>query len=154
MTWPKGADTVEALVESGELERVEASKDLARSILDDARRHLASARAISATDPLGAYALAYDAGRKALSAILEAQGLRATSKGGHIVLFDAAMAQFDPPLGGIIRPFNRMRARRNQVEYASTSNPIITSDEVLGDIPKSQDLLDLADKVLPQLDRF
>jgi hypothetical protein len=98
--------------------------------------------------------LLYDAARKAIVSILAAQGLRATSRGGHIVLFDAAMAQLDPPLGKLIRPFNRLRARRNQVEYASTTNPEVTTEEVLGDLVKAEGLVDLAGQVLPRMDAF
>lgn len=154
MTWERGSGAVQRLIHDGELERVTASRSQAELMLDDARRHIASAKTIASADPLGAYVLAYDAARKAIAAILEAQGLRATSKGGHIVLFDAAMAQFDPPLGKLIRPFNRMRIRRNQVEYASSSNPSVTTEEVLGDLDKSEALIELAEKVLPKLDAF
>lgn len=106
------------------------------------------------SDSLGAYVLTYDAARKAIAGVLEAQGLRATSRGGHVVLYDAAMAQFDPPLGSLIRPFNRMRARRNQVEYASSENPEIRPEEVLADLEKAAALIDMAERVLPQLDAF
>lgn len=154
MTWQKGRDTVQALIGRGELEHVKPSSDQADAMLGDARRHLESAKAIASTDPQGAYTLTYDAARKSLAAILEAQGLRATSRGGHIVLYDAALTQFDPPLGKLIRPFNRMRARRNQIEYASSENPEVTEEEVLDDIAKAEGLISLADKVLPQLDAF
>lgn len=154
MTWDKGSGSVQRLVDAGELQQVTASKDRAEAMLSDARRHLASASAIAASDPLGAYVLAYDAARKALASIFEAQGLRATAKGGHIVLFDAAMAQFDPPLGKLVKPFNRMRARRNQVEYASSENPEVTEEEVLADAERVRDLLDLAAQVLPRVDQF
>jgi hypothetical protein len=154
MTWPKGFDMVTRLIEAGELERVTASEEQARAMLADARRHLGSARAIVESDALGAYVLTYDAARKAIAGVLEAQGLRATSRGGHVVLYDAAMAQFDPPLGSLIRPFNRMRARRIQVEYASSENPEIRPEEVLADLEKAAALIDMAERVLPQLDAF
>jgi hypothetical protein len=70
------------------------------------------------------------------------------------VLYDAALAQFDPPLGKLIRPFNRMRARRNQIEYAASENPVVTEEEVAGNIAKAEGLIGLADRVLPQLDAF
>lgn len=154
MTWDKGSGSVQRLLDDRELERVTASSAQADAMLQAARRHLDSASSIASSDPLGAYVLTYDAARKAIASILQAQGLRATAKGGHIVLFDAAMAQFDPPLGQLIRPFNRMRARRNQVEYASSENPEVTSDEALSDVEKAQQLIDLANRVLPQLDQF
>ncbi|TDD49078.1 hypothetical protein E1263_32545 [Kribbella antibiotica] len=154
MTWDKGSGAIQFLLSEGRLERVTASLEQAEILVADARRHLVSASLISEADPLGAYVLTYDAARKSIAGILEAQGLRATAKGGHVVLFDAAMAQFDPPLGKLIRPFNRMRARRNQVEYASSSNPEVTTDEVLADIEKARDLINLATQVLPRVDEF
>lgn len=154
MTWDKGSGSISKLIHDGELERVTASLDQAEAMLAEARLHLESAAAIAQSDPLGAYVLTYDAGRKAIASVLEAQGLRATAKGGHIVLFDAAMAQFDPPLGKLIRPFNRMRARRNQVEYASSSNPGVTTEEVLADVEKARGLIELATQVLPRVSEF
>lgn len=47
-----------------------------------------------------------------------------------------------------------MRARRNQVEYASSSNPEVTTDEVLADVEKARDLINLAEQVLPRMDEF
>jgi len=64
------------------------------------------------------------------------------------------MAQLDPPLGGLIKPFNRMRARRNQMEYASSENPEVTSEEVIRDLERAREIIDLADKVLGQVDEF
>ena len=73
MTWTKGMDMVTRLIEAGELERVTASEVQARAMLVDARRHLGSARSIVESDPLGAYVLTYDAARKAIAGVLEAQ---------------------------------------------------------------------------------
>ncbi|WP_211675632.1 hypothetical protein [Ornithinibacter aureus] len=80
--------------------------------------------------------------RKALAAVLEAQGLRATATGGHVVLQDAMEAQFEPPLGHLFKPFNRMRMRRNQAEYASMDNPEVTAEEVLADLVKARGLVE------------
>ncbi len=63
MTWGKGAATITALLDAGMLQRVTASPDQARVMLDAARRHLASAAAIAPTDALGGCVLAYDAAR-------------------------------------------------------------------------------------------
>ena len=142
MGWAKGQDRIDGLVRAGFLQRVPASKRQALVLIADARRHLVSAETIAGTDPQGAYSLAYDAARKAMAAVYEAQGLRATSAGGHVVLHDAADAQFEPPLGHLFRPFNRMRVRRNQVEYASSENPQVTTDEALRDIALARKLID------------
>ena len=47
MTWQKGRDTLQALIDRGELERVTASGERAAAILADARRHLSSAGTIA-----------------------------------------------------------------------------------------------------------
>lgn len=142
MSWAKGQDRIDGFVRAGYLQRVPASKRQALALIADARRHLVSAETIAGTDPQGAYSLAYDAARKAMAAVYEAQGLRATSAGGHVVLHDAADAQFEPPLGHLFRPFNRMRVRRNQVEYASSENPQVNTDEALRDIALARKLID------------
>jgi hypothetical protein len=87
-------------------------------MIEPARRHLSSAGKIQATDPTMALAAAYDAARKACAALLETQGLRATSRGGHIALREAIMAQFaglpgTQPLAAL----DRLRRRRNAAEY-------------------------------------
>ena len=142
MPWDKGTREIERLVADQRLQRVPASVEAAGLMLEEARRHLASAGLLVDVDPQGAYTLLYDAARKGLAAVLLAQGLRATAKGGHVVLQDAMRAQFDPPLGHLFRPFNRMRQRRNQSEYASTENPEMTADEVRADLPKAHTLIE------------
>jgi hypothetical protein len=64
-----------------------------------------------------AYAAVYDAIRKALSALLQAQGLRATTKRGHLAVMDAMHAQFGPSMGAILRPVDRIRVTRHEDEY-------------------------------------
>ncbi|WP_236808213.1 hypothetical protein [Amycolatopsis albispora] len=86
------------------------------------RTHIASARLLIDSDPEGAYTLAYDGARRALAAVLQNQGLRATSRGGHIAVYEAVRAQLDPPLGSTLRPFNRMRIRRNEVAEKAIPN--------------------------------
>jgi hypothetical protein len=145
---------VDGLIERGEVERVPASAEHAEAELAQARTHLASARLLLATDPVGAYSLAYDAARKALAAVLMNQGLRATSRGGHVAVYETVKAQLDPPLGSLLRPFNRMRVRRNESEYRSAEAPAMTSDEVTDDLPKAQAIIDLAEKAMPHMGRY
>jgi hypothetical protein len=154
MRWQQGRELVDGMIARAELERVPASRDHADLLLSQARRHLASADAIAADDPAGAYQLLYDAARKALAAVLENQGLRATSRGGHIAVRDAVSAQLDPPLGAVLRPFDRMRRRRNQLEYPSAASPAVNSDEALRDLPKVGEILAVAAKVLDQMSPF
>lgn len=84
-----------------ELERVTPSAEHAAKLIAQARRHAESAERIAEHDPAGAFQLLYDAARKALVAILENQGLRPTSRGGHIAVLEAVSAQLDPPMGQV-----------------------------------------------------
>ncbi|HOA03641.1 MAG TPA: hypothetical protein PKI27_15130, partial [Dermatophilaceae bacterium] len=101
------------LVAGGELERVTPDAALAARLLADGTRHIESARSAERlSDLTGAYQLAYDALRKAAAALLAVQGLRATSRGGHIAIQDAVQAQFGGP-GSPFRSFGRIRRNRN-----------------------------------------
>jgi hypothetical protein len=142
------------MLERGELERVPASRDHAGELLAQARGHLGSAELVAKTDAVGAYQMLYDAARKALCAILENQGLRATSRGGHIAVYEAITAQLDPPLGQVLRPFDRMRRRRNDAEYPSQYSPRILADDALRELPKVEDILALADRVVDEMSPF
>jgi hypothetical protein len=152
--WEQGRATVDDLIQRREVEKVPASAEHAQAELAQARQHLASAKLLVDVDPVGAYSLAYDAARKALAAVLMNQGLRATSRGGHVAVYETVKAQLDPPLGGVLRPFSRMRIRRNESEYRSAEAPAITPEEVSGDLPKAQAIIDLAEKAMPHMSRY
>jgi HEPN domain-containing protein len=152
--WEQGRATIEQMVADGELQRVPPSRRQADRLLDQAHHHLASAAQVRSEDPAGAYALAYDAARKALAAILENQGLRATSRGGHLAIIEAVRAQLDPPLGAILRRFNRMRMRRNEAEYPPADAPELTPDDVQEDENKAKQIIELAARLLDQMSPF
>jgi hypothetical protein len=79
-----GKERVRQLVDDGEVEQVAVDMEVARRMLADAGRHLATAAtAESGGDLAGAYQLAYDALRKSAASLLAAQGLRPTSRGGQ-----------------------------------------------------------------------
>src|SRR5262245_61741545 len=109
MRWQQGRDAIDAMIARGEIERVPPSRSHADTLLAQAHQHLQSAQAIALSDAVGGYQLLYDAARKALTAVLENEGLRSTSRGGHIAVMDAVSAQLDPPLGDVLRPFDRLR---------------------------------------------
>ena len=110
MSGPAGADVVRRLLEERRLQSVPADRAAAEALLEAAARHLGSARIVADSDPDGAYTMLYDAARKSLAALLQAQGLRATSRGGHVAVQLAIEAQFpDPPPRTAFRPFGRLR---------------------------------------------
>lgn len=154
MKWQQGRAALDGMISRGEIERVPASRTHADVLVAQAQQHLAAARAIVSIDAVGAYQLLYDAARKALGAVLENQGLRSTSRGGHIAVREAVSAQLDPPLGSILRPFDRMRRRRNQAEYPGLDSPAINAEDVVADLAKVEDIVSAAIKVLDQMSPF
>ena len=148
MSWETGSERIRELINAGELGQVPPDTELARRMLADARRHLATAAAAEpAGDLSGAYQLAYDALRKSAASLLEAQGLRATSRGGHIALQDAVIAQFGSSIRAL-RSFSRLRRARNSFECPSTETPGPSEDDVKDAIRVAREVNDAADKIL------
>jgi hypothetical protein len=148
VSWETGSDRVRELVSAGELGEVPPDGGLARRMLEDAGRHLVTAAtAASSGDLPGAYQLAYDALRKSAASLLEAQGLRATSRGGHIAVQDAVIAQFGSSIRAL-RSFSRLRRARNGFEYPSTHTPGPSNDDVQDAIRVAREVNDAAGKIL------
>jgi hypothetical protein len=148
MSWETGSGRIRELLMAGELGQVPPDTGLARRMLADAGRHLATAGAAQSTGDLpGAYQLAYDALRKSSASLLEAQGLRATSRGGHIAVQDAVTAQFGSSIRAL-RSFSRLRRARNSFEYPSTETPGPSKDDVKDAIGVAREVNDAAGKIL------
>jgi hypothetical protein len=150
VTWQAGRDRVRSLLDEGDLERTAPDVSLARYMLADAARHLSSASAaVSLGDRAGAYQLAYDALRKSGASLLEAQGLRATSRGGHIAVQHAVSAQF----GAVVRDFRsfgRIRRARNSLEYPSSESAGPSVEDVTDAITVATRVRKAAAKILDQ----
>lgn len=154
MKWDQGRTVIDRMLADSELQRVPASREQADRLIEQAEVHLSSAADICDQDPPGGYALLYDAARKALAAVLENQGLRPTTRGGHLAIYEATRAQLDPPMGKILRPFDRMRRQRHDAEYPPTDSPALTPADIREDIPKAADILSLARRVLDEMSPF
>ena len=141
------------MIERRELDQVTANSELADRLVAAARQHLASARLLAGSDPYLGYAALYDAIRKSLSALLQIQGLRATTSGGHLAVMHAVQAQFGASMGAILRPVDRIRVTRHEAEYPGQST-YIDEQTVLDDLPKAEAVVDAAAKVLPHLTAF
>ena len=150
----QGRKTVQKLIDGGNLQRVIASRDHAERLLKQSSNHLISAAKLSIDDPEGAYSALYDAARKALVAVLEVQGLRPTTKGGHVVVGQALEAQIDPPFDAVIPPFHRMRKLRNAQEYPAVDQPELTSLDVLEDLEKAKGIVALSHELIDQFSVF
>jgi uncharacterized protein (UPF0332 family) len=148
MSWETGSTRIQELIGAGGLGQVAPDEDLARRMLGDARRHLTTAAAAQSTGDLpGAYQLAYDALRKSAASLLEAQGLRPTSRGGHIAVQDAVIAQFGTSIRAL-RSFSRVRRARNSFEYPSTETAGPSEDDVKDAIQVAREVSDAAGKIL------
>ncbi|GII79415.1 hypothetical protein Sru01_43970 [Sphaerisporangium rufum] len=155
MRWTLGEEVVSRLISEREIQRVPQAGDLATSMLEAARSHLASVTKIQDEDPEGAYALCYDAARKACAALLQAQGLRATSRGGHIALRDAVIAQFGgAPEGRALRRLDHLRRRRNVLEYGGQPGETVTLDELDEALTWTTAIVEFSSRVMPRLDTF
>jgi hypothetical protein len=154
MRWEQGRAAIERMLADGELQQVPASREQADRLLAQARVHVTSAAKVCDDDPPGGYALTYDAARKALTAILENQGLRPTSRGGHLAVIEAVRAQLDPPLTRQLRRFNRMRSRRNDAEYPPLDAPELTADDVRADQAAAAEFIEIAVRVLDEMSPF
>lgn len=131
-----------------------ANREHADQLLAQARKDLASADLLHDANPKRAYESLYDAARMALTAVLENEGLRPTSRGGHIAPYAAVSAQLDPPMGAILRPFDRMRRTRNRAEYPSFTTPDLTPDNIRADLPVATSIVDVCENVLDQMSPF
>ncbi|HET6919282.1 MAG TPA: hypothetical protein VFI46_07440 [Jiangellaceae bacterium] len=153
--WERGADQIEAMLERDELQHVAGGSDAAYSLLGMADRHVDAAKACVHIDAAGAYALAYDATRKAGTALLAHQGLRPTTRGGHIAVVEATEAQV-PNVPGL-RSLDRLRRRRNQAEYPDpTGYDPITIDEAQEAITVASQAVDTTRRIIdrPEIGMF
>jgi hypothetical protein len=154
MRWNRGRATIDKLIADGELQRVPPNREHADQLLVQARKDLASAELLRADNPKRAYESLYDAARMALTAVLENQGLRPTSRGGHSAPYAAVSAQLDPPMGTVLRPFDRMRRTRNRSEYPSFTTPEVTADNVTSDMPGARAIVDTCEGSLDEMSPF
>jgi uncharacterized protein (UPF0332 family) len=141
------------MIERRELDHVTANTELAERLLATARQHLASARLLAPSDPYLGYAAVYDAIRKSMSALLQVQGLRATTSGGHLAVVHAVQAQFGASMGAILRPVDRIRVTRHEAEYPGQVT-YIDEQSVLDDLPKAEAIVNAAAKAFPHLTAF
>ena len=108
--------TVDVLVASGRLERVPADLATARVRLGRAEQHLTTAAGLLGQDDEVAHGSLHDAARKAITAHMLANGLRATNRAGaHEAVGRYAVAVL-PAADGSVARFDRMRRRRNRSE--------------------------------------
>jgi HEPN domain-containing protein len=123
--------TIDDLVASGRAQRVPQDAAAQERLLEDADLHLSTAGgALKNGDLAGAYQLAYDAARKALTALLNSEGLRTKGLGSHMSTIEIASELF-PGSATSFERLDRLRRTRNESEY---SGHFFDPNEVARDI--------------------
>lgn len=139
------ADDVAALLAQGVVERVKVDVKAARRNLLAANAHLHAAETVTAVDPTGAFALAYDATRKAISAHMSTNGLRVTSRpGAHERIGRYARAALDShEIDDHLVVFDDLRRLRNKTEYdalivtgATAADAILHARAIVGAVER------------------
>jgi hypothetical protein len=78
----------------------------------------------------------------------------ASCSGGHLAVYEATRVQLDPPMGQVIRPFDRIRRQRHDVEYLPTAAPQIDADDVREDAAKADAIVALSERLLDEMSPF
>ena len=138
-------DDVARLVGEGVIRHAEADLRGARTELATARVHLETAASVASQDPAAAYAIAYDAARKAISAHMRATGFRVgKGHGAHARIgVYAAAALDDHGIDEQLERYDELRRLRNQAEY----------DALLVDEADVGDALDQAAAIVAAVER-
>ncbi|MDR1118124.1 MAG: HEPN domain-containing protein [Bifidobacteriaceae bacterium] len=137
-----------------ELQRVPPSQSHADRLLGQSAANLSTAREVAEHNPEGAYSLIYDAARMSLVALLENEGLRPTSRAGHHGIYLAVRAQLDPPLGSVLRPFERMRRRRNEIEYPDFVHTPLTAADLAEDTSAAEAIISFVKRVYGEMSPY
>ena len=131
-SWPTRPRDDQRLIAAGIWQKVAPSLEAAHGFLAPSSRPHRQRANRRRTQTRRRVLAAFDAARKSLAAVLQAQGLRATSKGGHYAIQEAIDAQFtQPPPARRSAPSRTYGEDRNQVEYED--NTPITADDVDAD---------------------
>jgi hypothetical protein len=125
---------IQKLLAEKKLREVAPDPETARAEIDVARRHIASAETIMASDPTLAFTALYDAIRKAISAHMRAHGYRVTrGPGAHAKTGEYGQAALDHlNISAHLDEFDALRDLRNQSEYEALSVEIGEVREALG----------------------
>ncbi|MBF4582191.1 HEPN domain-containing protein [Curtobacterium sp. VKM Ac-2865] len=127
--WALGRAEVEQALRNGTLTRVDASRDLAEAMLEQARGAFSAAEMVTDVSVESAFNLLYDAARLALSAVLVNQGLKTRGEGAHAAVVDLVIAQTEPPRQEALRAVKWMRSVRNDTQYPNPDRPVASRDD-------------------------
>lgn len=130
--------TVADLVRAGRLETVPVDRSTAVARLRRAEQHLVTAAALLGQDNDVAYGSLYDAARKAVTAHMLANGLRAPARAGAHETVGLYAIERVPDSTGAVGEFQRIRRRRNKSEYDDIG---IGNQDVEVDVQYARDIV-------------
>jgi len=140
---------IDQMLVRGQVTRVAPNREQSDRLVTQAEAHLRSAQLLRDTDTAGAFVLAYDAARKALTAILVNQGLKTRGEGAHALLAEAVASQLASALD--LTGFGWMRTTRNATEYGSDRHPGATAADVDEAVEMATAILQRAVRVLDHM---
>ena len=140
--------TVADLLRDGRIEAVPADLKAAWSRLDEARTHLGSSAGLAKSDPALAYVALYDAARKPITALMQADGYRISNRPAahHAVGLYAEATLATGAAAPQVRAFDRMRQVRNRSEYAQQP---ITKRLLTTDLEHAKAIVAAVEQALP-----
>lgn len=145
--WERGDASIERLIAAGSLQEILGAEARGEPWLERAGRTLAAAATVVEADPASTVTLAYDAARFACAALLAQQGLRSTTRGGHLAVEEAVRAQF----GDAFKPFRDLRIRRNELEYPRDPVEEVAAEEAREAVQTAGRLIEAARQLVPRL---
>jgi hypothetical protein len=148
--WARGEVVVERLLRDGMVQQVQGAEAQGQPWLDRAARTLTAAASLTGDEPASACTLAYDAARFACVALLAHQGLRPTTRGGHVAVEEAVRAQF----GDTFKPFRDLRIRRHELEYPTHPDEPVDEQEAAESVAAARAITAAASRLLPHLRIF
>jgi hypothetical protein len=127
------AEELLAMTERGELEAIEPSVDSARNLLSDAKRSLATCRAIAGDDPKSALLLSWDGVIfPLLAGALALTGYRVTSRQGHHrIAVEAGRELFGA--GPLFFRIGALRRARDRTMYENDPPAPAELEDILND---------------------
>lgn len=140
---------IEQMLANRRVERVAVNLSHANIVIRMAEQHVQTAGVLAETDDLAmAFTAAYDAARKALTAVLAREGLRVRPVGGAHRNTGVAAAAFvaDDSLG----EFDWMRQVRNSTEYPDDERPAATAQDVIEAIEAAESIVAACARCLRQ----
>ena len=137
------ANWLREAVALGDLERVTPNMAAAGERINDARRHIRSARAIAEDDTTLAITACHDAIRKAVTAHMTAAGYRARrGDGAHRIVLAYARSQLSPTISSSdLDEADALRRDRGVAEYGDFANAKLRAADVL-------EAADLAERIV------